>query len=65
MVFKWHIIATQTTRKRGENVKDLLRRLKHWYECDRPASIGYWILDMDADHRWFGPLVSVLSSLVG
>ena len=40
-------------------------RLQNWWKYDRPASFWDWILDMDDDHWWFRPLVSILSSLAG
>lgn len=40
-------------------------KLQHWWKYDRPANFWYWVLDMDEDHWWFSPLVSVISSLAG
>jgi hypothetical protein len=41
------------------------KKLQNWWKYDRPASFWDWVLDMDDDHWWFSPLVSVISSLAG
>lgn len=41
------------------------KKLQNWWKYDRPASFWDWVLDMDDDHWWFRPLVSILSSLAG
>ena len=55
------VICNRT--KRGE--KKMWKKLQNWWKYDRPASFWYWVLDMDDDHWWFSPLVSILSSLAG
>ena len=46
-------------------MKKVFDKLKYWYKYDAPASAWDWIEDMYLYHPWFGPLVSVISSVVG
>lgn len=46
-------------------MKSILKKIKHLREYDIPLTIIEWVLEMNANHRWFSPVVSIISSFIG